>query len=346
MSVTKTSFGTTKAGQKTSLYTIASDKLSLDVTDYGATVVALRVPDKEGRIRDVILGYDNAGGYESGTDYLGTTVGRNANRIKDAEILIGGKRFLLGKNDGNNNLHSGPDTWHTRLYTVSAVTENSVTFSLISPDLDQGFPGELDFSVTFTLNGNRLEIHYEAEADKDTVINVTNHSYFNLNGEGSGSVLDHHVWINADAYTESDAALIPTGRIIPVEGTPYDFRERHPLGQYIYAPGKDPEKTVINYDTNFALNASESGLAANAYSSESGILMNVYTDLPGVQVFVPAVFDKIGKNGVNYREFESVCFETQMFPDAIHQPGFASPIVRAGDKFESTTVYAFETITV
>ncbi len=344
MSVRKVSFGTTKAGQKTSLYTIISDRMEVDVTDYGATAVSLRVRDKDGQFRDVLLGYDDAQGYESGTDYLGATIGRNANRIKDAEILIGGKRFLLGKNEGNNNLHSGPDTWNTRLFSVSSVTEDSVTFSLISPDLDQGFPGELDFSVTYTVRGNRLSLRYEAFSDKDTVVNVTNHSYFNLNG--GGSVLGHHVWINADAYTEVDADLIPTGRLIPVEGTPYDFRERHSLGQDIYEPGKDPGKTVVNYDVNFALNPSESGLCANAYSSESGILLNVYTDLPGLQIFVPSEFLKYGKQGAVYREFESICFETQLFPDAVHQPGFKSPIVRANDRFESTTVFEFETITV
>ena len=332
----------TLAGQQTKLYSIGNrpGELTVKVSDYGATVVAILVPDREGQMRDIVLGYDDAAAYEAGGAFFGACVGRCANRIKDGEFLINGKGYMLRKNDGNNNLHSGPDTYNKRLWKVSETEQDSVTFELDSPDMDQGFPGDLEIRVTYAVRGNRFEIRYEAVPDRDTVVNFTNHSYFNLNGHDGAPVLNHLVWINADGYTETTPDLIPTGAILPVSGTPYDFTSRKRLGAEIESGA------VRLYDDNFALNLSGYGMAANAYSPESGILMNVYTDCPGVQIYTPPAGGIAGKAGAEYPAYGAVCFETQYFPDAVHQPGFASPIVRAGETYAKQTVYEFQTITV
>ena len=345
MSELKRDFGAISTGQVTSIYTIGSDKIKAEITDLGATLVSLYVYDKDDKKRDVVLGYDEAAPYETSKGFLGTVVGRSANRTKDAEILIGGKRYLLGKVIGEHNLHSGPDVWSKRLYTVDSVTENEIKLSLLSPDLDQGFPGELEFQVTYRIDGNRLEIEYKGICDKDTLLNPTNHSYFNLNGDANGDVLSHFVRINAKNYTELDADLIPTGRLIEVENTAYDFTERHQIGDFI-TPGGDDYGKINTYDINFAIDRDDFGLVASAYSSDSGILMNVYTDLPGMQFYIPPNLNRQGKRGAFYGEYSSMCFETQFFPDAIHNPNFKSPILRAEEQFFSKTVYEFETIKV
>ena len=342
MSVTRKEFGMTLAGQQTKLYSIGnrSGEMTVKVSDYGATVVSVLVPDRNGSLRDVVLGYDEPADYEAGGAFFGACVGRNANRIKDGEFLINGKRYMLTKNDGNNNLHSGPDTYNKRLWKVAETGQDSVTFELDSPDMDQGFPGDIDIRVTYTVRGKRFEIHYEAVSDRDTIANFTNHSYFNLNGQDRSNVLNHLVWINASGYTETTADLIPTGAILPVAGTPYDFTSRKRLGT-------DIESGAIRlYDDNYVLDTTGNGMAANAYSSESGILMNVYTDRPGLQIYTPPAGGGTGKGGAPYPAYGAICFETQYFPDAVHQPGFASPILRAGEKYSSTTVYEFETVTV
>ena len=348
MSVDCRDFGQTRQGQNTKLYHITDrdNGLAVDVTDYGACVVSVFAPNRDGEHTDVVLGYEDAAEYEAGGSYYGALVGRNANRIKDAEFLIGGKRYILFKNDGDNNLHSGPDTWNKRLWQVTETGERSVRMELFSPDLDQGFPGDLEVAVTYTVRGTRFEIDYEARPDRDTVVNLTNHSYFNLNGHDGGSVLDHLVKINADFYTETAPDLIPTGRLIPVAGTPYDFTQRRRLGEFIEPGGELPAGMIRLYDTNFALQTEGMGLAANCYSQQTGILMNVYTDLPGMQMYTPDTPGSVGKGGAVYGAYGAVCFETQYFPDAVHQPNFAGPIVRAGEVFRSRTVYEFDTVTV
>ena len=344
--VTKKPFGITSTGQEATLYTITQTEggFGVAVSDYGATVVSIYVTDRDGATRDVVLGFDDVTGYEEDPYYFGAFVGRNANRIKDAEILIGGKRYLLAKNEGEHCLHSGPDAWKCRLFQVESVTEDSITFLLVSPDLDQGFPGEMEVHVTYTVRGGRLTIAYEATPEEDTVVNLTNHSYFNLKGHDGGDVLSHLVWINADSYVEVDEELIPTGTILPVADSAYDFRERHPFGAQI-DPSEEPvELTVPTYDINFCRKEEEFGIAANAYAPETGILMNVYTDCPGVQVYSPKDLAVRGKQEAIYGPYAAVCFETQFYPDAVHQPGFQSPIVRKGKTFTSTTVYEFQTV--
>ena len=335
-------------GQEASLYLIGDPEgLQVGVSDFGAIVVNIFVPDRDGNRRDVVLGYDDVTGYENSPGFYGAFIGRCANRIKDGEFLIGGKRYLLSKNEGRNSLHSGPDTWNKRVFKVSGIGEDSVTFSLMSPDLDQGFPGDIDVFVTYRIEKkNRFVIEYKTVVEGDTIVNLTNHSFFNLNGDDGADVRQHLVWINADAYTEVDAELIPTGNIIPVAGTPYDFTSRKAFGQDIDPVGVPAAGKLTTYDVNFCLLQSGFRMAANAYSPETGILMNVYTDCPGLQVYSPPKGGNVGKKGTVYGPYAAMCFETQFFPDAIHQPRFASPIVRTGDTQETKTVYEFETVTV
>ena len=326
-------FGRTHNGQTANLYTLGerSDGLQVRVTDLGATITHLFVPDRSGSIRDVVIGYDSASDYETVSGHAGTLVGRCANRTKGATVTIDGHTYSLGKNDGENNNHSGPDSWHRRIYSVRDRSANALTLALLSPDLDQGFPGNLDLSVTYAVCDNRLEITYRATSDRDTIFNPTNHSYFNLDGHDGGGVTEHIFRIDAEQYTETADDNVPTGVLLSVDQTPYDFR----------APKK--ASGGVSYDLNYAIQKEGFRLASCAHSERSGITMNTYTDLPGFQFYIPEAFKPLGKGGVHYPARPAFCFETQFFPDAIHHPNFASPILRAGDIFESRTVYEFIT---
>ena len=230
------SFGTGKNGEAATLYTFENKNgMVMEVSDFGATLYSLIVPDKENNPCDVVLGYDNPDGYmgPSGTGF-GATIGRNGNRIGKARFVLNGKTYELDKNNNGNNLHSGLDYYHHRMWAVKETTENSITFSLHSPDGDQGYPGTFDVDVTYTLTeDNALQIDYYGVPQADTIVNMTNHSYFNLNGHASGSIVEQEVWVDADAFTATDSELIPTGEIVPVEGTPMDFRTNKKIGRDI-----------------------------------------------------------------------------------------------------------------
>lgn len=337
------SFGKTKEGVEATLYVLRNQNgMEARVSDYGATLVGLWVLDREGVSRDVLLGYDDVSGYECGTVFFGATVGRCANRIGGAAFELGGKAYTLDQNDNGNNLHSGNDFYNKRMWKLTEKTTSGITFVLHSPDGDQGYPGAADIAVNYSLTAdNELKIHYMIKAEEDTIVNCTNHSYFNLSGEASGSVLNQQVWINADAYTRADAQSIPTGEITPVSGTPMDFRMEKEIGKEI-----DAEYEALQfgggYDHNWVLNESGKRKAASMYSEESGIRMEVYTDLPGMQFYTGNFLEnELGKNNTVYKKRYGVCFETQFFPDAINKKQFQSPIVRAGQIFKSETVYQF-----
>lgn len=317
----------------------------VEVSDFGATLCSLIVPDKDGNACDVVLGFDSPRGYfEPHITNMGATVGRNGNRIGNARFTLNGKEYLLDKNNGENNLHSGFSRYNVRMWKVKEVKENSITFSLHSPDKDQGFPGALDIDVTYTLTDeNELRIDYFGVPDEDTIINMTNHSYFNLNGHASGDVLDQKVWLDADAFTPTDDKLIPTGEIVPVEGTPMDFRVKKAIGRDLEA---DYEPIIIGgggYDHNWCLNNKGKFAKVIEMSSDlSGITMEVYTDLPGVQVYSGNYLNgEVGKRGVVYRKFQGICFETQYYPDAINHENFPSPVCKKGEEYRTTTVYKF-----
>lgn len=337
-------FGKSKGGNEATLYTLKNKNgMVMAVTDFGATLHTLLVPGKDGKLLDVVLGYDDPAGYEgpSGT-YFGATVGRNANRVGGAAFTLNGKTYTLGNNDGGNNLHSGPDGYSFRVWQVKAITDSSITFTLHSPAGDQGYPGALDVDVTYTLtDDNAVRIDYRAVPDADTVVNLTNHSYFNLNGHASGSIEGHRVWVDADCFTPADAASIPTGEILSVEGTPMDFRTPKEVGRDI---GADFEPLIFGcgYDHNWCLNNGGKFAKVATLEGQSGIAMEIFTDLPGVQIYTGNFLkQEPGKDGVVYAHRQGICFETQYYPDGVNNPNFPSPICPAGKVWESTTVYRF-----
>lgn len=348
MSILKEKFGKMPDGRAVSLYTITNGRgASAAVTDLGAVWVRMTVPDREGKFSDVLLGYDDAAGYLVNGPHLGSVVGRIANRTGNAEFHLHGKTYEMKENSGLHNLHSGDDYYDQRLWEAAADEgKNSVTFSLLSPDGDQGFPGNLKLSVTYHLTEeDAVEISYEAVSDADTPLNVTNHAYFNLNGHDGGSILNHRVRIEADHFTPSDAESITTGEILKVAGTPMDFRTEKSIGREI-----DSEYQYLiwghGYDHNWCLNhpRGEYALAASAYSMESGRGLFVYTDLPGLQFYTANWLNhEKGKERAVYESREAFCFETQFYPDAVNKPQFASPVIKAGETFRTKSGYRFFT---
>ena len=342
----KREFGTTQDGRTAYLYTLESQSgMKITVTDFGAALVNLYVPDKDGKLRDVVLGYDDVKLYEEGGQAFGAPVGRSANRIGGASFELNGVAYQLTKNDnGENNLHSGNEYYYKRFWEVAEEKEDSITFVLHSQDKDQGYPGALDMHVTYELTcDGGLRMSYEAVPDQDTVINMTNHSYFNLGGHDSGDVLGHKIMVNADYFTRADAQSIPTGELVEVTGTPMDFRTPCAIGDRIDA---DYEATRLGggYDHNWVLkNDGKFAKVAEAANDESGIVMEVFTDLPGMQVYTANFLDhEPGKGGCTYQRRAAVCFETQYFPDAIHHDNFASPVCRAGETYRTVTEYRFD----
>ncbi len=340
------SFGQVKDGREAKLYTLTNDAgMSAEFTDYGASLVRLYVPDREGALRDVVLGYDDAAGYEAGTESIGAPVGRNANRIGGASFELGGVTYQLTPNKGCNNLHSGPDVYNKRFWEVTEAEDDHIIFLLHSPDGDQGYPGALDMQISCTLTEeNEIRFTYHAVPDHDTVINMTNHSYFNLNGHDSGNILSHRVVVDADAFTLTDDESIPTGEIMDVTGTPMDFRNGRVIGDEI---DSDFEAIRLGkgYDHNWVLkNDRKFAKVAETAADESGIVMDVYTDLPGIQVYTSNFLNQeSGKDGAVYPYRAAVCFETQFFPDAVHHANFPSPICKAGQAYHTVTAYRFRT---
>ena len=341
----KKSFETTKDGREVFTYRIENGNgMCAVLCDYGATIVDLFVKDRDGNLRDVSAGYDNVTDYEEGTCFFGATVGRNANRISDAKITIDGVEYELGANDNENNLHSGVNGTSAKVWEVKAYTDSAITFSYLSKDLEQGFPGDALMEVTYMLSEeNSLSISYRSTTTKKTVMNMTNHCYFNLNGQGSGDVRSQVLQLNASHYTPvKSAKAIPTGEIAPVAGTPFDFTEAKPIGQDIDAD--DVQLGYGNgYDHNFVLNGKDFQLAAVVYAPESGITMRVLTDCPGIQLYTGNFIDGVkGKGGVTYVKHGAFCLETQYFPNAINEENFEMPLLDAGEVYISNTIYEFE----
>ena len=340
----KIGFGKTTEGEETFLYTIANHGIRATVTDYGATLVSLYVQKEDGEEVDVVLGYDDVTGYEKGACFFGCPVGRSGNRIGGATFEINGVTYQMDKNENENNLHSGLDFYHNRIWEVEESTEDIITFSLNSPDGDQGFPGELKVFMTYELTDDKMfKITYWGTPDQDTIINLTNHSYFNLNGHDSGNILNHLVTIDGDYYTKTDEQSIPTGILVEVDDTPMDFRDSRRIGEDI---DSDYEAIVLGqgYDHNWALNNDGNfQKVATAKGDMSGIEMEVYTDLPGMQFYAGNFMDdEKGKEGAIYPKRGGFCFETQFFPDAIHHENFASPITKAKEEYHSVTGYRFK----
>lgn len=343
-------FGANKKGEPARLFIFENQNgMELHVSDFGATLHKLMVPDKNGVKRDVVLGYDDPVAYEgpAGT-FFGATVGRHANRIGKGTFECDGVRYQLDKNNGNNNLHSGLDFWSFRIWHVKETTEQSITFSLHSPDGDQGYPGTVEVDVRYTLTeNNSVVIDYYATTDADTPINMTNHSYFNLSGHESGTVREQILWIDGDGFTRTDSELIPTGEIILVEGTPMDFRVGKKIGLDIDCD-YEPLNIGRGYDHNWTLNnCGEFRKVAELRSEESGICMEVLTDLPGIQIYTANyVQNESGKNGVIYQQNQGVCFETQYYPDSVNHENFKSCICKKDAEYKTKTEFRFHTDTL
>lgn len=332
-------FGTLPGGNEVFLYTISCGGITATVTDLGATLVHLYVPDADGNCVDVALGYDNPEGYLSGTCFLGATVGRNANRIKGAAFAIDGKTYSMTANENDNNLHSGLDFYHTRVWQVVEETAESITLRLNSKDGDQGFPGNAVIDVTYSLDGSGgLHIVYDGDCDQDTVFNLTNHSYFNLAGENQPqAAMDQLLMLPAKFFCVADEESIPTGEVRRVEGTPMDFRMPKPIGRDI---GQDylPLNLQGGYDHNFEVNCNPCAVLSDPVS---GRTMAVYTDLPGIQFYAGNFLKGTGKNGVVYGKRSGIALETQFYPDAINHPEWDQPVTRAGEHYHTETVYRF-----
>lgn len=349
MGIIREIFGHDSKGENVYSYTITNGSgMTIRVIELGAALQSVETADRDGRYADVVLGYDNVKQYETGnSENFGVVVGRNANRIKDAKFMIKGKEYKLAKNDGENNLHSGPDGYSSRRWESEIVEDErgqAVRFSLVSPSGDQGMPGELDINVTYILTeDDSIILDYEGVAGDDTIVNPTNHSYFNLAGHNSGTVYDQKIWLDADEFTPSDSGLIPTGEYRSVKGTPMDFTTPKAIGQDI---GADYEPLILagGYDHNFVLkNKGEVELAGSLYDEKSGRYMEVYTQMPGLQIYTGNFLSgkSRGKDDCYYDKRDGVCFETQFFPDSVNNMAFESPVVQAGVPFDFVTIYKF-----
>ena len=334
----KQNFGTLPTGEQASLYTISCGSITATVTDYGAHLVSVLVPDAQGNVADVVLGYNDANGYRTGNAFLGATVGRNANRMAGASFQLNDSEYHLTPNENTNNLHSGPDCFHLRMWNVVFCTDNSITLQLSSPDGDQGFPGDAFIEVTYELDSNGgLHIIYDAECNQDTIFNLTNHSYFNLAGHDNGNAMTHILTLPGAYFTPDDAQNIPTGELRHVEGTPMDFRQPKPIGRDIET---DYEPLILQggYDHNWEVRSNPCAILQDPSSGRS---MYVFTDLPGIQFYAGNFLDETGKDGIHYGKRSGIALETQYYPDAIHHPDWAQPVTRSGEHFHSETVYQF-----
>lgn len=354
-------FDSTVQGKKTELVVLKNQNgMEACLTNYGGRLVSLCVPDKDGKMTDVVLGYDNIAQYadtlNSPSDY-GSSVGRYANRIKDAKIVVAGKEYKLRANDNVNSLHGGGNTgWLNKVYDIQSRTDSSVVFAITAPDGENGFPGTVKATATYTVKSdNTLDIVFEATTDKETVINMTNHAYFNLNGDFSKDGFNQVMYINADNFTPSDALYIPTGEIKSVEGTPMDFRQPKVLSEACDTT-YDQIKNATGYDHNWCLNTYKDGKGddttpcASLYSPITGIFMEVFTNEPGLQAYT-GNFQGTGiacKHGVKYPKHVSVCFESQKYPDSptkytAKTKGWeiSNPYLKSGEKYYSHLAYKF-----
>ncbi len=348
-SVVRSPFGQTPDGKAVELYTLTNaNGMQVAITTYGGIVVSLTAPDREDNYADVVLGFDDLDGYLAGHPYFGAIVGRYGNRIAKGKFSIDDKEYTLATNNDENALHGGlvgfdKKVWRGR----GAVNRMGVALTLVmqSDDGDEGYPGNLEVKVVYTLtNDDELKIDYTATTDKATPVNLTNHSYFNLAGQGSGDILGHELTINSSRFTPVDKGLIPTGQLKPVDGTPFDFRKATAIGTRIEA---DDEQLEFGggYDHNFVLNADADDLvlAASVHEPKTGRVMEVYTTEPGVQFYCGNFLDgsNVGKGGKVYNHRNGFCLETQHFPDSPNQPDFPSTILEPEDEYRTTTVYKF-----
>ncbi len=349
--ITKSSFGTTREGQSVDLYTLVNAHgVVVCITTFGGIVTELHVPDRDGEFADVVLGFDSLDGYQDEHPYFGALVGRYGNRIANGRFTLDSKSYTLAQNNDDNHLHGGLLGFDKKVWNAETKERaNAVGLQLtyVSPDGEEGYPGTLRSQVTYWLtDDNALVIQYLAETDAATPINLTNHSYFNLKGQGNGDILEHEVMISADRFTPVDATLIPTGELAPVAGTPFDFQEPTAIGARINAEDTQIEYG-LGYDHNYVLNndTGKLALAARVMETTTGRIMEVYTTEPGMQFYTGNFLDGTltGKDGKVYEYRNGFCMETQHFPDSPNQTNFPSTILRPWELYTQTTVYKFST---
>ena len=340
MSVWKEPFGVTRDGRRVDKFILRRGGLEAEIITYGAALRALRVPDRNGNMVDVVLGYDGPEGYEANGGYLGAVVGRYANRIANASCLIDGRRVPLVPNEDGKQLHGGPEGFSTQVFAAEAAGEDSVALTYVSPGGQGGFPGQLTLRVTYTLTGDALRLRYEAVSTEATYCNITNHAYFNLNG--GGDVMGHVLWLGAEAFTPVGPDSIPLAMARPAAGTPFDFTTPKPLARDVDAEDQQLHN-VGGYDHNFIL-APGQGLrpAARLVGDASGIVMEAWTEKPGVQLYSGNFLNaRGGKGGVDYVPRMGVCLETQFFPDSPNHPEWGDILLRPGQRYDYTTEYRF-----
>ena len=348
MAIKKTSFGNLPDGRPADLYTIENASgASVSITNYGGILVSLLVPDRDGKLTDVLLGFSDVSGYAPvNPGYMGALIGRVGNRIGQGRFSLNGASYQVATNSNGHHLHGGVTGFDKKLWTVEAdEAKNALKLTAFSPDGEENYPGNLNVTVTYTFSDdNALSIRYEAESDKDTLCNLTNHAYFNLAGEGSGSVEDHEIQIHASRFTKTDSGLIPTGEHESVSGTPLDLRSPIRLGDGLaHTATNEAMRFGGGYDHNFMVDGEGYREAVSLYAPSTGIRMKTFTDLPGVQLYTGNMLlcEWASKSGRKYEKRDGLCLETQVPPDAINHPEFPSPILRAGARYETLTTYIF-----
>ncbi|HEX5103846.1 MAG TPA: aldose epimerase family protein [Pirellulaceae bacterium] len=345
-SVASQPFGKTKDGQEITVYTLINARaLKARLINYGATLISVETPDKDGELANITLGFPKLDGYLQRHPYFGSTVGRYGNRIAGGKYKLDGKEYTLATNNGPNHLHGGLKGFDAVVWKAEPIKGPSavgVKFTYTSQDGEEGYPGNLNVAVTYSLtNNNELKIEYEAKTDKPTVVNLTNHTYWNLAGAGSGDILQHELTINAEQYLPIDDTSIPTGKPADVQGTPFDFTSPHAIGQRIGELKKEPHKTK-GYDHCYVLRGQEGKLtlAARVKDPSSGRIMEIFTTQPGIQLYCGNFLDGSAGGG-GYKQHDAFCLETQHYPDSPNQPQFPSTVLRPGETFKSTTVHKF-----
>jgi len=332
-------------GDSVKLYTLTNGTAVAAITNYGARIISLHVPDKAGNLVDVVLGYKNLEAYRQPDEgFYGAIVGRYGNRIAKGRFELNGQQYQLELNNGPNSLHGGTNGFFAKVWQVTHVTDSSLELRYVSPDGDAGYPGQLDVTLTYTLTSdNGLDIVYHATTDQATIVNLTNHAYFNLSGEGDSTILDHLLTIRADGYTPVDETLIPTGEVATVENTPFDFRQPTAIGARI---DEDHPQLIVGmgYDHNFVLKK-DAGLqlVATVESPKTGIVMDILTEEPGLQFYSGNFMDNVqnAKEGKTYGYRSAFCLETQHFPDSPNQSGFPSTVLQPGAEYHTRTIYRF-----
>jgi len=346
----KADFQTTVNGKAVDLYVLTNQSgMEVCVTNYGGRIVSVMVPDKDGNYQDVVLGFDSIGGYlNNAGNNFGALIGRYGNRIENGKITVDGKEYQLPQNNYGHCLHGGDEGYFVQVWDANQVDEHTLELTYTDPDGFAGFPGTLKVKVTYTLTeDNALAIDYSATTDKETIVNLTNHSYFNLSGDASTPMLDEEVMISADSITPIDSTFMTHGTMLAVEGTPFDFRTAKAVGQDIEADNEQL-KNGIGYDHNFVLNTGcdVSKVAASIYSPKTGIKMEVYTTEPGLQFYAGNFLDgsMVGKKGIAYPKRASICMETQHYPNSPNQPEYPSVVLKPGQEYKSTCIYKFVTV--